>query len=171
MVDCSNSNLRHCNYCNCIKPFSRFLETDYIRHCVPDNASSGLSSLPLPHVYVDGVVQSDQPTNQELPSGHKLNGTRTYLKLMLLFTTLGISPSELKKIAEERLDGLLLHVSGIYSFSEPLRQRLHGSGFICKRVVFHAVTYAFCLQDADRVFLKALSKVERFKNGGVSSVV
>ena len=120
MVDCSNSNLRYCNHCNCIKLFSRFLETDYILHCVPDNVSSGLSSLPLLHVYVDGVVKSDQQTTQELPSGHKLNGTRAYLKLMSIFTTLDISPSNLKKIAEERLDGLLLQVSGIYFFSKLL---------------------------------------------------
>ena len=140
MFDCSNSNLRHCNHGKCIQLFSRFLETDHIRHCVPDNVSSGLSSLPLPHVYVDGVVQSDQSTTQELPSGHKLNGTRAYLKLMSIFTTLEISPSKLKKIAEERLDGLILQVSGIQLFSEPLRQHLHRSGLICKRVVFHVVT-------------------------------
>ena len=92
--------------------FSRYLETDYIRHCVPSGVSSGLSSLPLPHVYVDGVAQSDQPTTQQLPSGDKLNGTRAYLKLVSIFTSLDISPETLKKIAQERLDGLLSQVSG-----------------------------------------------------------
>lgn len=89
---------------------SRFLETEYIRHCVPNKASSGLSSLPLPHVYVDGVVKSDQPTTQKLPSGHKLNGTQTYLKLISIFTNLDFSPKQLRDIAQQRLDDLLSQV-------------------------------------------------------------
>ncbi|KAJ7377641.1 hypothetical protein OS493_027718 [Desmophyllum pertusum] len=87
--------------------FSRFLETEYISHCVPNNVSSGLSSLPLPYVYVDGVVKNDQPTTQALPSGHKLNGTQAYLKFISIFTTLDFTPKQLKDIAQERLDNLL----------------------------------------------------------------
>ena len=89
---------------------SRFLGTDYLRHCVPSKVSSGLSSLPLPHVYVDGVVRSDQPTTQKLPSGHKLNGTEAYVKLLSFFTTLDISPRQLKDIAQKQLNNLLSQV-------------------------------------------------------------
>ena len=105
---------RYLFVCECfsdnIQLFARFLETEYIRHCVPSKASSGLSSLPLPHVYVDGVVRSDQLTTQELPSGHKLNGTHAYLKLLSFFTTLDISPRQLKDIAQKRLHNLLSQV-------------------------------------------------------------
>ncbi|KAL9959270.1 hypothetical protein ACROYT_G032580 [Oculina patagonica] len=91
----------------------RFLETEYMRHCVPNNASSGLSSLPLPHVYVNGVVKSDQPTTQKLPSGHKLNGTQAYLKLISIFTNLDFSPKQLRDIAQERLDVLMSQVVSV----------------------------------------------------------
>jgi len=93
-----------------IQMFARFLETEYIRHCVPSEVSSGLSSLPLAHAYVDGVVRSDQPTTQTLPSGHKLTGTQAYMKLLSSFTTLDISPRQLKDIAQKRLDNLLPRV-------------------------------------------------------------
>lgn len=63
------------------------------------------------------MEQSDLPTTQELPSGHKLNGTTAYLKQMSVFTTVDISPPELKKIAQERLDALLLQVCGIIFIS------------------------------------------------------
>ena len=66
----------------------RHLETEYIRHCIPSNVSSGLSSLPLPYMYVDEIAKSDQPTTQELPSRDRLSGAQTYLKLISVFTTL-----------------------------------------------------------------------------------
>jgi len=84
-----------------------------MRHCVPSKVSSGLSSLPLPHVYVDGVVSRNEPTTQKLPSGHKLNGTQAYLRLLSFFTTLDISPGQLKDIAQKRLDNLLSQVGRI----------------------------------------------------------
>lgn len=93
-----------------IQLFARFLDTEYIRHCVPNKVPSGLSSLPLPHVYLDGVVRSDQSTSQKLPSGHKLNGTQAYLNLLSVFTTLDFSPRQLKDIAQKRLDNLLSQV-------------------------------------------------------------
>ena len=89
----------------------RQLETEYIRHCIPSNVSSGLSSLPLPYMYVDEIAKSDQPTTQELPSGDRLSGAQTYLKLISVFTTLVVSPEKLKHISQEKLDELLSHVS------------------------------------------------------------
>ena len=89
----------------------RHLETEYIRHCIPSNVASGLSSLPLPYMYVDEIAKSDQPTTQELPSRDRLSGAQTYLKLISVFTTLVVSPEKLKHISQEKLDELLSHVS------------------------------------------------------------
>lgn len=91
----------------------RYLETEYIRHCIPSNVSSGLPSLPLPYMYVDGMAKSDQPTTQELSSGDRLSGTQTYLKHISVFTTLDVSPEKLKHISQEKLDELLSQVSVI----------------------------------------------------------
>ncbi|RMX57698.1 hypothetical protein pdam_00004961 [Pocillopora damicornis] len=89
----------------------RHLETEYIRHCIPSNVASGLSSLPLPYMYVDEIAKSDQPTTQELPSRDRLSGAQTYLKLISVFTTLVVSPEKLKHISQEKLDELSSHVS------------------------------------------------------------
>ena len=91
----------------------RYLETEYIRHCIPSNVSSGLPSLPLPYMYVDGMAKSDQPTTQELSSGDRLSGTQTYLKHISVFTTLDVSPEKLKHISQEKFDELLSQVSVI----------------------------------------------------------
>ena len=113
-TNCINALERHVFLYVCftdyIQMFARFLETEYIRHCVPSKLSSGLSILPLAHVYFDGVARSDQPTTKTLPSGHKLNGTQAYMKLLSFFTTLDISPRQLKDIAQKRLDNLLPQV-------------------------------------------------------------
>ena len=117
-TNCINVSERYVFLSECsgdhIQLFARFLETEYLRHCVPSKVSSGLSSLPLPHVYVDGVVRSDQPTTQKLPSGHKLNGAQAYMKLLSFFTTLDISPRQLKDIAQKRLDHLLSQVDELH---------------------------------------------------------
>ena len=89
----------------------RHLETEYIRHCIPSNVASGLSSLPLPYMYVDEIAKSDQPTTQELPSRDRLSCAQTYLKLISVFTTLVVSPEKLKHISQEKLDELSSHVS------------------------------------------------------------
>ena len=68
-------------------------------------------------MYVDGVVSRNEPTTQTLPSGHKLNGTQAYLRLLSFFTTLDISPRQLKDIAQKRLDNLLSQVGRIDLFS------------------------------------------------------
>ena len=91
----------------------RYLETEYIRHCIPSNVSSELPSLPLPYMYVDGMAKSDQPTTQELSSGDRLSGAQTYLKHISVFTTLDVSPEKLKHISQEKFDELLSQVSVI----------------------------------------------------------
>ncbi|XP_032229067.1 uncharacterized protein LOC5504853 [Nematostella vectensis] len=82
----------------------RYLETNYSRHCVRSNISSGLSSLPLPYVYVDNVPT--HPSTGRLPTGERLNGTEIYRKLMAYFTTTEDTPDEIHKLGEELLPSL-----------------------------------------------------------------
>ena len=105
----------------------RHLETEYIRHCIPSNVSSGLSSLPLPYMYVDEIAKSDQSTTQELPSRDRLSGAQTYLKLISVFTTLVVSPEKLKHISQEKLDELSSHVSVTWIILNPRNQKREGT--------------------------------------------
>jgi hypothetical protein len=77
-----------------------------MHHCVPSNVSSGLASLPLTHVYVDGVADLSQPTHPYLPTGELLNGSSSFEKLLPYFTTNDITPKKIQELGYAKLDKL-----------------------------------------------------------------
>ena len=82
----------------------KYLEFDHMKHCVPDNVSSGLSNLPLEYVYVNGKPNKAQKTTKQLPTGEKLNGKETYKRILSYFTTTDISPAEIFEEGKKQLD-------------------------------------------------------------------
>ena len=56
---------------------TRYLQTENLEHCVPSSVSSGLGSLPLSYVYINGT-QTAETTSKQLPSGEALNGRKAY---------------------------------------------------------------------------------------------
>ena len=90
---------------------SRYLENEYKTHCVPSTVSSGLSSLPLPYVYVNGVPDKTKPTTQRLPTGERLNGSKAYENIMSYFTTNDLTPDQVHDIGVKMVDELYPQVS------------------------------------------------------------
>jgi len=82
----------------------RYVETEHIRHCVPSNVSSGLASLPLKYVWLDGKENTSWPTNQTLPTGEALNGPQAYSKIMSYFTTNEMTPLEVHDLGKKQLN-------------------------------------------------------------------
>ena len=92
--------------------FHRYLEQDHQRHCVPSNVSSGLATLPLDHVWVDGKENKSWPTNKKLPTGEMLDGKRAYAKgIMQYFTTNEMTPDDVNKLGHDQLKKLYPQVS------------------------------------------------------------
>lgn len=90
----------------------RFVERDHIPHCPPDSVSTGLGSLPLLYVYVNGT-RTNKATTQKLPSGEKLNGRDSYVKLLAHFTTTTQTPDEIYSLGTKMRDKLYTEVHNI----------------------------------------------------------
>lgn len=91
---------------------SRYLEDEYRLNCIKDqNILSGLGKLPLNFKFYDDTPDPSKPTFQELPTGEKLSGATTYETLMPFFTTLEITPTELRQKAVTRRDELYREVT------------------------------------------------------------
>ncbi|XP_068734656.1 uncharacterized protein [Montipora capricornis] len=71
-----------------------YVENEHLQYCIPSNVSSGLASLPLDYVYIHGK-KTDKKTTKCLPTGEKLDGKTTYLKLLRYFTSTEKSPDEI----------------------------------------------------------------------------
>ena len=99
-----------CNYGLCCLS-RRYLEHDHYRHCVPSNVSSGLATLPLDHVWVDGRENKSWPTNKKLPTGEMLDGKMAYSEIMAFFTTNDMTPDYVNKLGKEQLKKLYPQVS------------------------------------------------------------
>ncbi|XP_078384992.1 uncharacterized protein LOC144667449 [Oculina patagonica] len=85
----------------------KFLEHEYLSNCPTDeNIVSGLGKLPLNFRYYDDIPDIGHPAFQKLPYGEELRGAKTYQTLMRFFTTLDITPAELRKRAVTRRDAL-----------------------------------------------------------------
>ena len=91
---------------NCPCFLHRYLEHEHYRHCVPSNFSSGLATLPLDHVWVDGKENTSWPTNKMLPTGEMLDGKKAYAMIMPYFTTNEMTPDEVNKLGYEQLNKL-----------------------------------------------------------------
>lgn len=83
----------------------RYLKTTYLEHCVPWSVSSGLSGLPLTHVYINGSKTS-QSTHSFLPTGQPLNGSKAYENIMSYFTTSDITPDEVYELGYKMINKL-----------------------------------------------------------------
>lgn len=79
------------------------MENEHIHHCVPSNVSSGLGSLPVKYVYVDGVPDLSQPTKPFLPSGEPLNGSAAFETVVGYFTTSDITVREMRELGYQKL--------------------------------------------------------------------
>ena len=93
----------------------RYIEKEHFRHCVPSNVSSGLASLPLKYVWIDGKENKSWPTEPNLPTGEPLNGSLAYSKIMSYFTTNKITPMEVHELGKKQLDILYPMVSCLYA--------------------------------------------------------
>ena len=91
----------------------RYLEDDHYRFCVPSNVSSGLASLPLAHVWIDGKENTSWPTNTELSTGDKLDGKKAYAMILQYFTTNDMTPMDVHNLGKEQLKILYPLVSTI----------------------------------------------------------
>ena len=80
-----------------------------MQHCVPDSVSSGFGDLPLSYIYENGA-QTLRETTRKLPTGERLDGKNSYLKLLQHFTTNSQTPDEIYKLGEEMLDKLYSEV-------------------------------------------------------------
>ncbi|KAL9953420.1 hypothetical protein ACROYT_G040839 [Oculina patagonica] len=83
----------------------RYLQTENLEHCVPSSVSSGLGSLPLSHVYVNGT-QTAVTTSKQLPSGEPLNGKEAYESILPFFTTISKTPDQVHQLGKEMLKKL-----------------------------------------------------------------
>ena len=92
----------------------RYLEEDHIQYCVPSSVSSGLSSLPVSYVYVNGIANISQTTTQVLPSGELLNGSTAYMELLSFFTTTNSTPDEVYNLGYDMLRKLYPEVTHYY---------------------------------------------------------
>jgi len=81
----------------------RYLQYEHYIYCVPSDVSSGLASLPLAHVWVDGNENTSWPTNTKLSTGDQLNGTETYAMILPYFTTNEMTPMDVHKLGVEQL--------------------------------------------------------------------
>ena len=92
------------NYVSIFLILYRYLETEHIRHCVPSNVSSGLATLPLEYVWLDGKENKSWKTNRTLPTGEPLNGSQAYLNILSYFTTNSTTPLEVFNLGKEQLN-------------------------------------------------------------------
>ena len=76
--------------------FIRYLESDYSKHCVSSDISSGWSSLPLKYVYVNNTPTVR--TTGQLPTGEPLDGKTAYDKLLSYWTTTNVTADELYEL-------------------------------------------------------------------------
>lgn len=77
-----------------------YLENEYLCNCPnQEEVLSGLGKLPLRYFV-------KEKTLQKLPNGQRLNGARTYQRLMRFFTTMDVSPAQLRTKAVGRLSEL-----------------------------------------------------------------
>ena len=93
--------------------YSRYLETENLKHCVPSSVASGLAELPLSYVFVNRK-KTAETTSKQLPDGEPLNGSKAYESIMPYFTTISITPDQVHQLGKEMLRKLYPEVNLIY---------------------------------------------------------
>lgn len=66
--------------------------------------SSGLGTLPLDHVWLDGNENTSWPTNKTLPLGGVLNGKKAYEMIMPYYTTNEMTPDQVHNLGYDQLN-------------------------------------------------------------------
>ena len=94
---------------------SRYVEKEHLQYCAPSNLSSGLATLPLDYVYINGS-KTDIKTTKMLPTGEKLDGRATYLKLLQYFTTTEKTPDEIYELGWSLINRSYPEVRWQFSF-------------------------------------------------------
>lgn len=90
----------------------RYLEHEHLQNCPTEqNSNNGLGSLPLTSVFYNDVVDPGTTATGELPTKEKLSGAKTYENFMRFYTSLEISPAELRQKATNRLEELYNEVT------------------------------------------------------------
>lgn len=86
----------------------------HFKNCPDETLANGLGSLPLSAVIQNhDQFDSSLPAIQRLPTGEMLRGPTTYKNLMRYYTTLEITPDDLRKRAVSRRDELYRQVTQI----------------------------------------------------------
>lgn len=94
----------------------RYLENEHFKNCPDETFAHGLGSLPLGAVIHDhDQFDLNLPAIQRLPTGEMLHGRTTYQNLMRYYTTLEITPEDLRGRAVSRRDDLFRQVRQIES--------------------------------------------------------
>ena len=83
-----------------------YLENDHMKHCLPKDVSSGMGSLPVDFIYVNGKPTSKRTTKTLPMTNIRLNGKESYRSILPYFTTSDISPERINEIGKERLSML-----------------------------------------------------------------
>ena len=65
--------------------------------------SSGLATLPLDHVWVDGKENKSWPTYKKLPTGETLDGKMAYAEILPYFTTNQMTPDDVHRLGFKQL--------------------------------------------------------------------
>lgn len=84
----------------------RYLEREHLQNCPSETYANGLGSLPLSSIFYDDQRDTRDTPTHTLPTKEQLSGRATYQALMRFFTTLDITPVDLRKRAVTRLDEL-----------------------------------------------------------------
>ena len=101
-------------------PTNRFLEEEHVPRCVTPAISSGYGKLPVNFEYINGVPSSEL-TTQKLPDGTPLNGPDGYKALLSFHTTTLVTPEEIRKMGQDRLQEMYKEVKLYFLGTSPVR--------------------------------------------------
>lgn len=83
----------------------QYIEFNHSLYCVPSNVSSGLATLPLPYIYMNGTNTGEETTGV-LPNGEKLSGKNAYKMILPYFTTNDMTPDQVHELGQTMLSRL-----------------------------------------------------------------
>ena len=92
----------------------RYLEQEHFKSCPSETYLNGLGKLPLGTEFADhSQPDGSRPTTQKLPTGQPLSGSKTFETLLKYFTTLEITPTQLREQASKILHQLYDEVDNV----------------------------------------------------------
>ena len=127
----------------------KYLDEIHIRHCPPDDVASGVSSLPLGYVYLDGSPDKTNVTTKKLPlTNGTLDGKELYKRIVPRFTTTNISPEMIFAEGEKQLNIFYAQVS----FRLNSLSSLFTLQFLCSLEGFFYYFYIFYIPPLSQVY-------------------